>query len=156
MNIPILPVDLAEDPGPDDRKLDKHDVSAELAPPATDYLTQIDMNHILGNLFALLAANRISAKRAGTLAYICSAILKSQEGMRTQVKFMELTSLDWVLKALKERYGPKPESGEAETSEAATTPVAKPAAPSQTFVNPDKPSLANQHLEPRQPRTRAR
>ena len=46
------------------------DLVKELASPAGDFITQIDINHVLGKLFEALAANRVSPKRAATLAYI--------------------------------------------------------------------------------------
>lgn len=84
------------------------DLSEELAAPVLDYLTQIDMNHILGNLFQALAAGRISPKRAAALAYIASVILQSQKGVHDQVRFMELTAFGFLKRELKARYGPKP------------------------------------------------
>jgi hypothetical protein len=98
MNSPALPI---EDP-----PLAEENLSAELATPSGDFLTQIDLNHVLGNLFQLLAAGRISSKRASTLAYICATLLKSQEGMHDQVQFMNWTAYDYITTALAEHYGP--------------------------------------------------
>jgi len=94
-------------PGPDPAE---QDLSADLATPSGDFLTQIDINHVLGNLFKLLAANRISTKRAGSLANICATLLKSQEGIHGQLRFMELSASQLVRKALREKYGPPPKS----------------------------------------------
>jgi hypothetical protein len=58
------------------------DLFAELASPAGDFITKIDINHVLGKLFGALAANRISPRRAATLAYIGQLLLRSQEGAR--------------------------------------------------------------------------
>jgi hypothetical protein len=88
----------------------EQDLSAELATPSGDFLTQIDINHVLGNLFQLLAANRISTKRAGSLANICVTLLKSHEGMHDQVRFLEWTANKWAVKLLREEYGPPPKS----------------------------------------------
>ncbi len=101
--MPDLPDDPAEFPDPGQRNL-----SQELATPSGDFLTQIDINHILGNLFQALAANRVSTKRASALAYICFNILKSQEGMHDQVRFMELTAFDFLHDALEKKYFSKP------------------------------------------------
>ncbi len=98
-SIPALPEDPAGLPDPGQANL-----SEELATPSGDFITQVDINHILGNLFQALAANRISTKRASALAYICFNILKSQEGMHDQVRFMELTGFRFLHKALKEKY----------------------------------------------------
>lgn len=132
MNSPILPFSLPEDPGPNDRHLDSRDLSAELAPPVTDYLTQVDINHVLGNLFAALAANRISAKRAGTLAYICANLLKSQQGMRDQVRFLDWTAFQFLKKALHEKYGPRPKP--KFTFKSAPKPASK-SVPSRSVAN---------------------
>jgi len=111
VNSPILPVSLPDDPGPDASQPSPNEqdfsgeFSEELQPPFGHYLTQIDVNHVLSNLFDMLAANEISCKRASTLAYICANLLKSQEGMRTQLAFMEWYAYDFVCKALHERYG---------------------------------------------------
>jgi len=58
------------------------DLRNELASPAGDFITQIDINHVLGKLFECLAANRISPRRAATLAYIGHLLLQSQHGAR--------------------------------------------------------------------------
>ena len=127
MNSPALPID--ESP------LAEENLSAELATPSGDFLTQIDINHVLGNLCQLLAASRISSKRASTLACICSTLLKSQEGMHDQVQFMTWTAYEFITKALEENYGlPRFSRGTPQTSGPATespnpsrqTPVTKP------------------------------
>src|SRR5277367_1805242 len=56
------------------------DLLAELASPAGDFITQIDINHVLGKLFQALAANRVSPRRAATLAYIGHLLMQSQKG----------------------------------------------------------------------------
>jgi hypothetical protein len=58
------------------------DLVKELASPAGDFITQIDINHVLGKLFDALAANRVSPKRAATLAYIGHLLMQSQNGAR--------------------------------------------------------------------------
>ncbi len=58
------------------------DLLKELASPAGDFITQIDINHVLGKLFEALAANRVSPRRAATLAYIGHLLLQSQNGAR--------------------------------------------------------------------------
>jgi len=60
------------------------DLVKELASPAGDFITQIDINHVLGKLFEALAANRISPKRAATLAYIGHLLMRSQHGARRE------------------------------------------------------------------------
>ncbi|MGB7516773.1 MAG: hypothetical protein WBW90_21695 [Candidatus Acidiferrum sp.] len=62
------------------------DLSAELASPAGDFITNIDINHVLGKLFDALAANRISARRATSLAYISALLMQSQEGAKDEAR----------------------------------------------------------------------
>jgi len=100
---PTLDFDPAEFPDPG-----QHDLSEELTTPSGDFLTQVDINHVLGNLFQPLAANRVSTKRASALAYICSNLLKSQSGMHDQVRFMELTAFDFLHRALQKKYFSQP------------------------------------------------
>jgi hypothetical protein len=66
------------------------DLSAELASPAGDFITQIDINHVLGKLFSALAANRVSSRRAGTLAYIGCLLTQTQRGAKTEAARWEL------------------------------------------------------------------
>jgi len=60
------------------------DLVKQLASPAGDFITQIDINHVLGKLFEALAANRVSPKRAATLAYIGHLLMRSQSGAREE------------------------------------------------------------------------
>ena len=46
------------------------DLSGEITSLVGDYITQIDINHVLGKLYEALAANRLSPRRASSLAYI--------------------------------------------------------------------------------------
>ncbi len=62
----------------------EQDLSREICSLAEDYITQIDINHVLGKLFDALAANRISHKRAACLAYIADLLLRSQEGAKRE------------------------------------------------------------------------
>jgi hypothetical protein len=62
----------------------EQDLSAELSSFAGDYITQIDINHVLGKLFDILAANRISRQRAACLAYIADLLMRSQEGAKQE------------------------------------------------------------------------
>jgi hypothetical protein len=66
------------------------DLVKELATPAGDFITQIDINHVLGKLFEALAANRVSPKRAATLAYIGHLLLQSQKGAKSEANRWEI------------------------------------------------------------------
>jgi len=92
----------------------EQDLSAELCSPVEDYITQIDINHVLGKLFDALAANRISVKRASSLAHIADLLMRSQEGAKRDVEQWKQdlpTFKTWVkLKNVKAEE-PKPEIG---------------------------------------------
>ncbi len=66
------------------------DLLRELASPAGDFITQIDINHVLGKLFDALAANRVSPRRASTLAYIARLLLQSQKGAKKEATQWEI------------------------------------------------------------------
>ena len=68
------------------------DLVKELASPAGDFITQIDINHVLGKLFEALAANRVSPKRAATLAYIGHLLMRSQSGARREASTWPIES----------------------------------------------------------------
>jgi hypothetical protein len=72
------------------------DLTRELASPAGDFITQMDINHVLGKLFDAVAANRCSPRRAATLAYIGNLLLQSQNGARH-----EAANWSWEGKILK-------------------------------------------------------
>jgi len=64
----------------------EEDLSREIRSLAEDYITQIDINHVLGKLFDALAANRISIKRATSLAYIADLLMRSQAGAKREAR----------------------------------------------------------------------
>src|SRR5258708_16975377 len=66
------------------------DLVKELASPAGDFITQIDINHVLGKLFEALAANRVSPRRAATLAYIGHLLLQSQKSAKSEANRWEI------------------------------------------------------------------
>ena len=66
------------------------DLSSELESPAGDFVTQIDINHVLGKLFSALAANRVSPRRAGTLAYIGCLLAQTQQGAKLEAARWEM------------------------------------------------------------------
>ena len=121
---PTLPISrqfLVPAPKSPSASSDSDDLSSELAPPALDYLTQVDIHHILGNLFHALASGRVSPQRASSLAYICTVLMQSQKGVHDQVRFMELTGFKFLKKELEARY-PKPKSTK-QTSSPAGSPL---------------------------------
>jgi len=68
----------------------EEDLSREIRSLADDYITQIDINHVLGKLFDALAANRISTKRATSLAYIADLLMRSQGGAKQEARCWDL------------------------------------------------------------------
>jgi len=100
------------------------DLVKELASPAGDFITQIDINHVLGKLFEALAANRVSPKRAATLAYIGHLLMRSQSGARDEANNWAIESK--VLSKLVAIKYPSEHSPNA----------ASPAPPSQTSPSP--------------------
>ena len=68
----------------------EEDLSREIRSLADDYITQIDINHVLGKLFDALAANRISIKRASSLAYIADLLMRSQGGAKQEARRWDL------------------------------------------------------------------
>jgi hypothetical protein len=79
------------------------DLSADLCSPAGDYITQIDINHVLGKLFDALAANRISNRRATSLAYIACLITQTQKGAKDEARRWEVDLPDFK-KLLRLKY----------------------------------------------------
>jgi len=59
-----------------------------------------------GKLFEALAANRISPKRAATLAYIAYLLLQADAGLKAETRLTELQGAKDLHMLLKMRYGP--------------------------------------------------
>src|SRR6266852_7844253 len=47
------------------------------SPPSGEYLTAVDVNHVLGKLFAAVAQNRLPVRNAAILAYLGQLLLHS-------------------------------------------------------------------------------
>jgi hypothetical protein len=65
----------------------------ELLGPLDDFHTAAGINHALGRLFVLLAANRLPARNAGTLAYVCQLMLQSLPGVKDECS--DVLDYDW-------------------------------------------------------------
>ncbi len=87
------------------------DLSAELANPAGDYITQIDINHVLGKLFDALAAKRCSPRRASSLAYIACLLAQTQKAAKEEARHWS-DDKPVFQTMLKIKYPDYPESGE--------------------------------------------
>lgn len=66
----------------------EEDLTGELC-SVDSYVTQIGIHHSLGKLFNALAGNRISVKRAASLAYIADLLLRSQAGAKEESRRWE-------------------------------------------------------------------
>lgn len=102
------------------------DLSLELAHFAGDYITNIDINHVLGKLYEALAANRLSPRRATALAYIACLLLQSQKGAVNEARC-------WVIdypvfkKLLQLKYPKGRPNRAASTEKQSASATAKPA-----------------------------
>jgi hypothetical protein len=107
------------------------DLVKELASPAGDFITQIDINHVLGKLFEALAANRVSPKRAATLAYIGHLLLLSQKGAKSEANRWEIdTNIFRRLVEIKYPSAKHPKSARSKSQPPSELPdSAPPAAP---------------------------
>jgi hypothetical protein len=86
-------------------------LSAELHSPAGDFITQIDINHVLGRLFDALAANRVSSRRAGTLAYIGCLLVQTQKAAKEEALRWEIDGETYEkISAIKSVKPPAPSS----------------------------------------------
>jgi len=92
------------------------DLSTELANPAGDYITQIDINHVLGKLFDALAAKRCSPRRASSLAYIACLLAQTQKAAKEEARHWA-DDKPVFQTMLKIKYPDYPDSGE-KTAEA--------------------------------------
>jgi hypothetical protein len=60
-------------------------IGDELASLSGDFQTVSDINHVIGKLFKLVAAGRIPARTAETLAYLSQLLLYSQHSVRQEI-----------------------------------------------------------------------
>ena len=77
-----------------------------LVSPANGQLSQAEINQALTKLFEALAANRISTRRAATLAYIGHLLLQAYSGLQAEARMLELQSARDLHMLLKMKYGP--------------------------------------------------
>src|SRR6266567_1637288 len=55
------------------------------APPSGEYLTAVDVNHVLGKLFAAVAQNRLPTRNAAILAYLGQLLLQSVPKVQDEI-----------------------------------------------------------------------
>jgi hypothetical protein len=112
------------------------DLVKELASPAGDFITQIDINHVLGKLFEALAANRVSPRRAATLAYIGHLLLQSQKGAKSEANRWEIDTN--IFRRLVEIKYPSAKKPEAASSQPKLAPDSSSADPPAAPKSPPK------------------
>ena len=59
------------------QQVDSGDLSEELVCGIKEFDSAVDINHVLGELYKLLAANKISPRRGAVMAYTCSLLLRT-------------------------------------------------------------------------------
>jgi len=82
------------------------DLYNELASPSGAFLSPAEINQALGKLFEALAANRISTRRAATLAYIGHLLLQAYSGLKAEAHMTAMQGARDLHMLLKMKYGP--------------------------------------------------
>src|SRR5919108_166105 len=59
------------------QEVDSGDLSEELVCGIKEFHSAVDINHVLGELYKLLAANKISPRRGAVMAFTCSLLLRT-------------------------------------------------------------------------------
>lgn len=99
------------------RILEADRVGNELATLTGEFRTTTDINHALGKLWNMLAHDRISRKRAATMAYIAALLLPTVERVRLERSMAARTSgFDYWKDALARAF-PPPKSTQPTTPE---------------------------------------
>ena len=98
--------------------------------PAGESLTQEEIQRALARVFEALAANRISTRRAATLAYIGFLMQQTYSGLKAEARMTALQGAKDLRMLLQMKYGmggkkeeasdPRPVNGEREAGERAT------------------------------------
>ena len=83
-------------------------IAAELASLSGEFRTATDLNHVLGKLFALLAAQRIPTRNAVVLGYLAQLILQTLSTVKWETERAQgLEAWERMLR----RYFGKPQDG---------------------------------------------
>jgi len=67
------------------REAESADFSTELVCGIDEFRSAEDINHVLGELFKLLAADRITPRRGAVMAYTCSLLLRTLPAIERQL-----------------------------------------------------------------------
>jgi len=82
------------------------DLYNDMCIPAGESLTQEEIQRALARVFEALAANRISTRRAATLAYLGFLMQQSYSGLKAEARLTELQGFKDLRMLLKMKYGP--------------------------------------------------
>lgn len=100
--------------------LDAGSVARELASISGDFRTANDINHALGKLFQLCAADRLPARKAAVLAYIGQLLLHSLSKVRNEYQTANgLDAWDQLVYATVGKAFPRMPAGATPTSPSA-------------------------------------
>jgi hypothetical protein len=77
-----------------------------MAIPSGATLTQEEIQRALGRVFEALASNRISTRRASTLAYLGFLMLQTYSGLKAEARMTELQGAKDLRMLLQMKYGP--------------------------------------------------
>ena len=89
------------------------------SPPSGEYLTAVDVNHVLGKLFGAVAQNRLPTRNAAILAYLGQLLLQSVPKVQDEIINAEDTDFwrDLVHETLAAFTPPKVGSGSASNAD---------------------------------------
>ncbi len=100
--------------------LESEKLGREIAsPPSGEYLTAVDVNHVLGKLFAAVARNRLPVRNAAILAYLGQLLLHSVPKVQHEIINAEDTNFwrDLVHDTLAAFTPPKTGSASAQSAD---------------------------------------
>jgi len=67
------------------QELNSGDFSEALVCGIKEFHSGVDINHVLGELYKLLAANRITPRRGAVMAYTCNLLLRTLPAIEHEV-----------------------------------------------------------------------
>jgi hypothetical protein len=111
-------------------------VAAELANLTGEFRTATDLNHALGKLFALLAAQRIPVRNAVALGYLAQLILQTLSSVKWEAERAQ--GLDAWERMLRRYFGPHAAAGQPARATEPQSPA--PQLPNSTAALPVAPT----------------
>jgi hypothetical protein len=99
-------------------------LAAEILGPIRDFRTDAAINHVLGRVFTLLADNRIDARKASVLGYLCQLMQQSVTDVQREAwGFKQPPELQQLLQAIDKAPPSEVCSGAADRGAANNGPV---------------------------------